>query len=358
MSFNPLACVIVGTWFGQLGCHAKQDSILDGVGSNRPLIIAFRKSTFINSVIGQERLKIGQDIKSCTQTVDMVDIKVEDCVIRLIDTPGFDDTNLTNAEVLERIVVELGIQYKTKTKFADILYLKDITEYKMKGPDVKNLQMFRALCGTDGLEGVTLVTTKWNTMKEDNMAVAERREKEMLSEHFDTMMELGATYARDYGTAGSARRIIRDVLQKRKESHLPFQWEIMDQGKTLEEIDAGCILMKELHDERAKHRKELQELQESLITEHDEKLRKKMEYEAVKLEKRLRNWEEDRQRLLNNQAEQMDKMEKMAEKKLEQLRKQNEETIRRLGKEKTEELEKQQKIIDETLKKKKEGDSS
>lgn len=67
-------------------------------------------SQFINSVLEQERLKVGEGISSCTQNVDMVDIKIHGRVIRLIDTPGFDDTNLSDAEVLERIVIELGIQ--------------------------------------------------------------------------------------------------------------------------------------------------------------------------------------------------------------------------------------------------------
>lgn len=226
----------------------------------------------------------------------------------------------------------------------------------MKGPDVKNLKMFRALC-EDGLEGVTLVTTKWNTMA-DRMALAERRESELLSEHYGSMMRMGATYARDDGTPESSRHIIAEVLKKNKEFHLPFQWEIMDEGKTLDEIEAGRILMKELHDERARHREELEELKASLITEHSEEMRKTMAEDAAKLERLLRDGEADRVRLAKKQAEEMKRMEKETARRLEQLRKQNAETIERLGKKHTEDLLKQQKIIEQIQEREKEGDSS
>ena len=49
-------------------------------------------------------------MSSCTQNVGMVDVRVNGRLVRLVDTPGFDDTYLSDAEVLQRIVFELGMQ--------------------------------------------------------------------------------------------------------------------------------------------------------------------------------------------------------------------------------------------------------
>ncbi|KAH7130890.1 hypothetical protein EDB81DRAFT_660794, partial [Dactylonectria macrodidyma] len=88
-----------------------------------------------------------------------------------------------------------------------------ITEYKMKGSDITDLRMFRALCGTSGLENVVIVTAKWSTIA-DNLELAEYREEQLLSDYLKPLLKSGAKYARDHGTSKSSRTIIRTVLQK------------------------------------------------------------------------------------------------------------------------------------------------
>lgn len=46
----------------------------------------------------------------------------------------------------------------------------------MQGSAIKNIQLFRSLCGDDALSKVVLVTTMWDIEKRD---IAERREKEL-----------------------------------------------------------------------------------------------------------------------------------------------------------------------------------
>ena len=54
-------------------------------------------------------LKIGNDLESCTSGIQTSQVlSLEDEQVVLIDTPGFDDTNMSDTEVLELIARFLG----------------------------------------------------------------------------------------------------------------------------------------------------------------------------------------------------------------------------------------------------------
>ena len=69
----------------------------------------------------------------------------------LIDTPGFDDTYRSDAEVLKDVAFWLAAAYTKHTQLAGILYLHRITEPKFQGSAKRNLRMFQQLCGTKNL---------------------------------------------------------------------------------------------------------------------------------------------------------------------------------------------------------------
>ena len=68
------------------------------------------------------------------------------------------------------------LSYHEGVKFTGILYLREITESRFRGTAVKNLHMFRRLCGQDTLASVVLVTTKWDAVP---AATAEMREADL-----------------------------------------------------------------------------------------------------------------------------------------------------------------------------------
>ena len=94
----------------------------------------------------------------------------------LVDTPGFGDTYVDDADILFDIGSWLESMYdsrdshghKGETKLTDIVYLHDISLTHMLGPISKSLDVFQKLCGTDALKRVVLCTTKWSdTYQED-----------------------------------------------------------------------------------------------------------------------------------------------------------------------------------------------
>lgn len=91
----------------------------------------------------------------------------------LIDTPGFDDTHRTDTAVLGEIADWLAESYSHAVKLSGVIYLHRNTDTRVGGSGMKNLRMFRKLCGAANLRNVVLATTMWTDCKPD---YGERRE--------------------------------------------------------------------------------------------------------------------------------------------------------------------------------------
>lgn len=82
--------------------------------------------------------------------------------ISLIDTPGFNDTLRSEAQVLTEIANYLEITYRVQhLKLDGIVYMQSIMDERMYGSSLRNLKMFRDLCGDSPMKNVVLVTNRW-----------------------------------------------------------------------------------------------------------------------------------------------------------------------------------------------------
>jgi hypothetical protein len=155
--------------------RSKNDIIIAVMG-----VTGAGKSTFI-SLLSDAEIQIGHGLQSCEFTVRDVGLPhqrtdlakgtsavgvyyfmLHGVRVWLIDTPGFDDTNRSDAEVLKDVAFWLAAAYTRETQLAGIIYLHRITEVRMLGSAKRNLRMFKQLCGTNNLNSVILVTTHWS----------------------------------------------------------------------------------------------------------------------------------------------------------------------------------------------------
>ena len=91
--------------------------------------------------------------------------------MHLIDTPGFDDTNRSDSDVLKDLAYWLGISYeKKKIRLTGLIYLHPISHVRMAGTPFKNLRTFRKMVGSQSMSSVALVSTMWgpSSGKEEN----------------------------------------------------------------------------------------------------------------------------------------------------------------------------------------------
>jgi len=227
----------------------------------------------------------------------------------------------------------------------------------MKGSDMTNLRMFSALCGTNGLENVIVVTTKWNLMAREP-GVAEARERELRFDYLKPLLSFGADLARDDGTSKSSRTILRKILHKNKAFYLDFQREIVDEGKRLNEIEAGRVLQGQLLELEEKHQATLQALSEELAHEHNEKMRKALEEQRRETAEAMEKAKQEQGQLEETFTTKLAEQEQIFRKMLENLQSEYEEKIEKASEEEREKLLQQQAELAKALKAADKGDSS
>jgi hypothetical protein len=93
-----------------------------------------------------------------------------------MDTPGFDDTNVSDATILSNITDSLVAAFNDKHEIQGALYIHSVTEARMRGSGRKNLIMFKNVLGMKGMSNCRLVTTKWSLQDESEQELCEKNE--------------------------------------------------------------------------------------------------------------------------------------------------------------------------------------
>jgi hypothetical protein len=166
----------------------------------------------------------------------------------------------------------------------------------MGGISKRNLRMFRRLSGDGALKNVCIATTNWDrvTAEEGKMREQELRKNPNL---FKPLIDEGAELTRHDKGITSARSIINYLIHK-DPTKLQIQVEL-DEGKKLEETEAGSVLKEEvkafIEKLGAESRVLKEEMEEAVREKHAELLveleeeRKKGEAQRKKLEDDLEN---------------------------------------------------------------------
>jgi len=190
--------------------------------------------------------------------------------IHLIDTPGFDDSNRSDTEILQSVSTWFAETYRSGFKLSGIIYLHKINENKMGRSALLNLAMFRRLCGDDCLPNVVFVTTMWDAVMDKEEC--EAREMELKgSAYWGPLLDMGARSGRYYGGFESALEIVGMVKNCRK-IVLDIQKQIVEQGQRLADTPAGKSLDEELRKKEEQYKRDLdiqKELMEAMIRERE-----------------------------------------------------------------------------------------
>jgi len=147
--------------------------------------------------------------------------------------------------------------YKGDFHITTILYLHRITDNRMAGSAAKNLRLFVDLCGKKAMPNVVIVTTMWSEV--NNVADAEKREVELMSDFWKDLLAGGCKVIRFEETPESAWGIMDSVVEKNA-ADLLLPKQIVDYKLRLNETDVGISLRKELEklvEDRKKMSREL-----------------------------------------------------------------------------------------------------
>ncbi|TKA63819.1 hypothetical protein B0A55_10019 [Friedmanniomyces simplex] len=281
------------------------------------------KSTFIKRVTGQTL--------EC-KAYSFCEAETNFC---LVDTPGFNDTYLDDAAILAQLAAFLESSYKAEVKLSAIVYMHPIVSHRLEGSALNNLAMFRKLCGSDFYPNVILATSFWGLVE---AATGHRREVELREndEFWGAMVKRGSQIVRLPDDREGSVQLLSQLAKKQRTT-LQIQRELVDQGLSIHDTEAGAgskntqaleALRKEFSDriatlagerdaemrrreaEFAKLRAEQDEAFEAGLRKH----REDMEVMKAKHEALLREQAEKREKAMKEQEELLRKQQLETEK--------------------------------------------
>ncbi len=238
-----------------------------------------------------------------TATCKSIPVTIGASKVILVDSPGFDDPDRTDAEILEDISRLLSSQYQLGVSLKGVIYLHRITDVRYQRSAVKTLNIFKEICGEKAFPNVILATTRWSEVTE---AVGAEREKDLRSKFWTYMLHKGAYMTRFHGDKSSGVGIVGQLLGK---SHvvLDLQRELVDEKKVLDQTAAGAIINDNVNKLKAQYQKQLADLEElrrSLI-ESDQAMKRKIQEDWEQERNRLRRTEQDQERLRKEIAQEV-----------------------------------------------------
>jgi hypothetical protein len=224
----------------------------------------------------------------------------------LVDTPGFDDSTMSNQEVAQKVVQWLESSYRHGTRLTGIVYIHNITKPRMQGSAFQNIRMFRSLCGEDALKNVVLATSFWD---EVNPSLGAERERELLTskDFWANMVAKGSEVVR----ISPDRSVCLGVLEriaKKSQVDLLVQREIVLENRRVEDTTLWKAdpdakekrkveqqLARERQQEKGKMQAELKARQKAQ-NEEMERLRREQQRREQEQRQRLQRQQEEHQR--------------------------------------------------------------
>ncbi|KAF7789638.1 hypothetical protein EIP86_000584 [Pleurotus ostreatoroseus] len=254
---------------------------------------------FINLISGSH-LIVGSGLSSCTAAVTRSQ-PFELCgrSVTLLDTPGFDDSSVSDTDILKMIALYLAAM---------------ISDFRVGGSSRKNFNMFRKLCGKKTLQNVIILTNMWGEVTPERGAA---RELELATDDllFKPLLDDGARMLRNENTIESAQATIMSLFGNRPYA-LRIQEELVDEHKDIAETEAGQELGRELAGFVKKHRAQLAEVQKELreaLRAKDVQAKIELEQTRKELEARISRAEHDRARLSTEYAEEKRKVDDLVQ---------------------------------------------
>ncbi|KAK6517966.1 hypothetical protein TWF506_005133 [Arthrobotrys conoides] len=204
------------------------------------------KSSFIKALGGRDDSGsfplVGHSLNSTTKKVEWYSAVAGSKGFYILDTPGFDDSYMSDFEILEGLTQELATIYSNSRPLTGIIYVHDVSKEKMGGTSHKSLRTFQKLIGERSMENVVLVTTHWRSFLRGDQV---KREDELRKTFWASMIERGSKILRHDGSRKSAVRIVKEMLD-RKPVVVKIVDQMVNQKMAFYQTDAGGVVQEGL----------------------------------------------------------------------------------------------------------------
>ncbi|KAF4543299.1 uncharacterized protein LTHEOB_7033 [Lasiodiplodia theobromae] len=120
------------------------------------------KTTFISQATGRDDLEIGHSLASCTKDIKPYEMYLDGELVQLIDTPGFDDTYQSDADILGLLAQWLFANYLEGVLITGVILLHPVSANRIYGSEWSRLRLFEDICGADAWSRAVIATTMWD----------------------------------------------------------------------------------------------------------------------------------------------------------------------------------------------------
>ncbi|KAF2264555.1 P-loop containing nucleoside triphosphate hydrolase protein [Lojkania enalia] len=251
------------------------------------------KSYLVNQLAGREVVKEGAQLDSCTQECQLVPIDIGNSKLMVMDTPGFDDTERPDSEILSEIALKLSAQYELGIELKGIVYIHRITDNRYTRSSVKTFEVFKKIVGAEALKNVLLVTSRWHEIDQGTGA---ERERQLKDKFWAYMIGHGSNISRFHGDRSSAVSLVSQLLCQ-DTVVLQLQRELVDEGKLLDDTAAGTYVSDGLEKLKKQYQEDLASL---------ERLKQDLLDQDAAMKRQLRkDWEAETEKLQQLQQQQV-----------------------------------------------------
>lgn len=159
-----------------------------------------------------------------------------------------------------------------------------ISDNRLAGTPLENLQLIERLCGKNALQNVVLTTTMWDKIEGD---AGTQREKELKRGCWKEMIKQGSKTVRYRNTWESAWDILDGVLGHSRLAVL-LQREMVDMERQLRETQAGQKLYNMLETLMKAQQEKLDEIRTEIMRQTDDQtVLKRLQGEQEELQNQL-----------------------------------------------------------------------
>jgi GTP-binding protein EngB required for normal cell division len=236
------------------------------------------KSLFISLQSNQtgRTAKVGSELASCTSTVERFPCVMPDgSRYNLIDSPGFDDSRMPDAEVLTMLANFIVDLYTSGQEVHGVVFVHRITDVRLSGSQIKTAQILRRITGDKFRGRFALVTSMWDLVEDRTDAISRESELVRHPQFWKELRPDDLEKFRFSGTVESARKVVNWFL-KHGDTFLrhPPQLRLYTQleaGKLVSETDAGIFVMGEMSKQRQEHVEAVEQLRREIFEARQER---------------------------------------------------------------------------------------
>lgn len=163
-------------------------------------------------------------------------------VVHLVDTPGFNDTELEDEDVYYMIIDWLKDFHEKGQKLSALLYLHPINKTRERGSDVRSLRIFKRLVGESNFSSI-LIGLTFHDQEDPEIAASRQRTLCESKDFWADMVAAGARVVRIPFDKNECLAIVEAMAQKETIT-LQAEKELFEENKPVQEMTA----MQEMQD--------------------------------------------------------------------------------------------------------------